>query len=143
MNIRIAESDDEIAACFPVMLALRPHLDVATFVARVRGQQEAGYRLAYLSADDGPEAVAGFRLGENLAWGRFLYVDDLVTAPEQRSLGHGRALLAWLLQFGRDHGCGQLHLDSGAQRHDAHRFYEREGMARAGFHFSRVIAAEG
>ena len=31
------------------------------------------------------------RLGENLAWGRYLYVDDLVTLPAQRSLGHGAA----------------------------------------------------
>ena len=32
--------------------------------------------------------------------------------------------------------CRQLHLDSGIQREETHRFYEREGISRAGFHFA-------
>jgi len=39
MEIRLAQSDAEIAACFHVMRELRPHLDGASFVARV-GLQE-------------------------------------------------------------------------------------------------------
>lgn len=33
-----------------------------------------------------------------------------------------------------------MHLDSGTQRKDAHRFYEREGMSVAGFHFVENMA---
>lgn len=136
MNIRIAATDDEIAACFPVMQALRPHLEAGEFVSRVRRQEKDAYRLAFVSDEQEVVAVAGFRLAENLAWGRFLYVDDLVTAPAQRSRGHGRALLAWLRRHALEQGCGQLHLDSGLQREDAHRFYAREGMAASGYHFA-------
>lgn len=135
MKIRIAETDAEIAACYPVMQELRPHIPREEFLARVRRQEQAGYRLAYLDAGQGPAAVAGFRTGENLAWGDFLYVDDLVTLPQCRSLGYGAKLLAWLKGYAAEAGCGQLHLDSGVQRESAHRFYEREGMARSGFHF--------
>lgn len=135
-DIRVAESDDEIAACWPVMHELRPHLEQASFVARVRRQErEAGYRLAYVHDNGRPVTVAGFRLLENLAWGRFLYVDDLVSAGTARSRGHGAALLAWLRAHARSLGCAALHLDSGVQRSDAHRFYEREGMARSSYHF--------
>ncbi|GMR05632.1 MAG: hypothetical protein BMS9Abin25_0207 [Gammaproteobacteria bacterium] len=35
-------------------------------------------------------------MGNNLAWGRFLYVDDLVTSSSAWSQGHGSPLLAWL-----------------------------------------------
>jgi GNAT superfamily N-acetyltransferase len=89
---------------------------------------------------DGVVAVAGFRVGENLAWGRFLYVDDLVTLTTHRSKGVGASLLSWLRDVASNEGCVQLHLDSGAQRKDAHRFYEREGMLVAGFHFVENIA---
>lgn len=85
-------------------------------------------------------AVAGFRVGENLAWGLFLYVDDLVTLPTQRSRGYGARLLAWLKERAANEGCQQMHLDSGIQRKDAHRFYEREGMTMASFHFVENIA---
>jgi GNAT superfamily N-acetyltransferase len=143
MNIRLAESDDEIAACFPVMRELRPQLEEAAFVTRVRAQQASGYLLAYAADGSGPVAAAGFRLGESLAWGRHLYVDDLVTLPNRRSQGFGKALLAWLKDYAAEHGCGQLHLDSGVQRKAAHRFYEREGMEAAALHFGVRIPTGG
>ena len=133
--IRIAATNDDIARCFPVMAQLRPHLERSEFVARVRRQIADGYRLAYLREENTVRAVAGYRILENLAWGRFLYVDDLVTDEAARSQGHGKALLAWLAERARQEGCAQLHLDSGHHRKDAHRFYLREGLDNAGLHF--------
>ena len=135
--VRIAGSEDELAACFPVVQALRPHLTAESFRERVRAQAEAGYRLAYLEGDGAVVAVAGFRILENLAHGRFLYVDDLVTRPDQRSRGHGATLLRWLRARAAAEGCGGVQLDSGVQRVDAHRFYEREGFVRSGWHFKQ------
>jgi GNAT superfamily N-acetyltransferase len=139
MRIRLASSDDEIDACFPVMQQLRPHLTRDSFRARVRSQGQAGYRLAYVEADDRPVAVAGFRVLETLVSGRLLNVDDLVTLDTERSRGHGARLLAWLLGRARAEGCQRLELDSGVQRKDAHRFYEREGLRISAYHFEIPI----
>jgi lysophospholipase L1-like esterase/GNAT superfamily N-acetyltransferase len=136
---RVAESDGEIDACFPVMAQLRPHLNRDEFLARVRHQMQHGYRLAYLLEADTVRAVAGYRVSENLAWGKFLYVDDLVTDATQRSRGAGRALLAWLKEETLRQDCAQLHLDSGRQRLDAHRFYLRERLDNLGFHFATKL----
>ena len=140
MNIRIATTDTEIAACYPVMQELRPHVVEGQFLSRIRSQEKVGYRLAYVQASNSVVAVAGFRLGENLAWGRFLYVDDLVTLLEHRSKGYGAKLLSWLKEQAAKEGCEQMHLDSGIQRKEAHRFYEREGMTMASFHFVEKVA---
>ena len=139
MSMHIATTDAEIEACSPVMRELRPHIAAGDFLARVRAQEREGYRLAYVSDGQRPVAVAGFRLGLNLAWGRFLYVDDLVTLPAARSLGYGAALLTELHRHARELGCQELHLDSGVQRLDAHRFYEREGMTITSYHFTTVL----
>jgi GNAT superfamily N-acetyltransferase len=139
VKIALAESDDDVLACFPVMRHLRDLPDAGSFLRRVRAQQASGYQLAALRDGGGPVAVAGFRLGESLAWGRYLYVDDLVTLPDARSRGYGAALLAWLAELGRARGAGQLHLDSGRQRADAHRFYERHGLEGASIHFKRSL----
>jgi len=103
MNIHIATSDKDIAACYPVMRELRPHIAEDEFLMRVRGQQSAGYRLAMVQVVDVVVAVAGFRVTEYMAWGRFLYVDDLVTLPAQRSRGVRlrSALLAQGIRGGR------------------------------------------
>ena len=136
MNIKIATTDTEITACYPVMQQLRPHITGEEFLPRVREQQQSGYQLAYIGDEGEVVAVAGFRLGLNLAWGRFLYVDDLITLPQQRSKGYGKQLLQWLHGYALEHGCEQLHLDSGVQRLEAHRFYLREGMTKASYHFT-------
>ena len=44
------------------------------------------------------------------------------------------------IKYAAKEGCLQLHLDSGIQRKEAHRFYEREGMTITGFHFAENIA---
>ena len=46
--------------------------------------------------------VAGFRILHSLAWGRFCYVDDLVTDEQSRSEGLGAELMDWLLAFARE-----------------------------------------
>lgn len=135
MTIALATTDADIARCFPVMQQLRPHLVAADFVARVRRMQREGFHLAFLESDGAVRAVAGYRYYDKLFSGKNLYVDDLVTDTTQRSHGHGRALLAWLTAEARAHGCTQLELDSGVQRHDAHRFYLRERMHISAYHF--------
>lgn len=49
--------------------------------------------------------------------------------------------MAWLREYAVSHDCSQVHLDSGMQRVDAHRLYEREGMVKAGFHFIETITS--
>lgn len=140
----ILPPDTALAA--PAMLALRPHRAPAKeFVARVDGLQRAeGYRLAGSFTDADPAApepaasVAGFRTGHSLAWGHYLYVDDLSTLPEQRGRGHARALLEWLRAEALRLGCDQVHLDSGVGSHrtNAHRAYLAHGMEISAHHFS-------
>ena len=141
MDIQIAETDTNISACYPVMRELRPHLEEAEFLPLVRKLENAGYRLAFVQQPEGVVAVAGFWIRENLAWGRFLYVDDLVTLASHRSQGIGSRFLAWLREYAAQEGCRQLHLDSGTQRKDAHRFYDREGMSLFGYHFAENLAS--
>ena len=117
------------------MSELRPHVAAEAFVDRVHQQQSEGYRLVALSESGRVLAVAGFRIGHCLAWGKFLYVDDLVTADASRSSGHGARLLDWLVQKARAEGCDQFHLDSGNHRGRAHAFYEREGLEWTSRHY--------
>jgi GNAT superfamily N-acetyltransferase len=138
-DIRTAESDDDIAACFDVLLELRPHLEREEFVPRVHRLRQQGYRLALASDGGRVVAVAGYRFSENLAWGRFLYVDDLVTVAACRSAGHGQRLFDWLVAQARGSGCQELHLDSGVQRYAAHRFYLRNRLHITSHHFALTL----
>jgi GNAT superfamily N-acetyltransferase len=135
MRYRFAETDEEILACYPVMAELRPHIMKQDFVHQVRRQQKSGYCLAYLEDGEDIQAVVGFRIAESLAWGRYLYVDDLVSRPPIRSRGYGQELFTWVVEIAKSKGCEALHLDSGVQNFAAHRFYLRNKMIIASHHF--------
>ncbi len=135
----------ETGLAFEAMRALRTELaDEEAFVHRVDEVQRAeGYRLvgAFERGEVRALAVAGFRVGNNIAWGHHLYVDDLSTLPEARRRGHARSILGWLLEEAARLGCDQLHLDSGVglERADAHRLYLDSGMVISAHHFARPV----
>jgi len=130
---------------FESMRELRPHwADPQAFVRQVDElQRPEGYRLVG-AFEDGREqavAVAGFRVVNNLPWGRALYVDDLSTHPDARRRGHGAALVEWCEQEARRLACDELHLDSnvGPEREDAHRLYFNSGMRITAYHFVKPL----
>lgn len=136
-DIRHAETAADLERCFSVMRELRPQLDLDCFIAQVRRQStDQGYRIAFLENLGGVLAVAGYRIVEMLAWGKALYVDDLVTAESHRGDGYGSRLFDWLIEEARRLGCDQFHLDSGVQRFAAHRFYLHKGMDITSHHFA-------
>lgn len=122
---------------------LRPHIgSVDDFVRRVDTlQRPEGYRLVatFVPSRDDAASVAGFRPGHSLAWGHFLYVDDLVVLPAYRRQGHGVALLDWIETEAARLGCDAVHLDSGHHRDDAHRFYRAVGYTDFGLHFGKFV----
>lgn len=120
------------------------YVDETAFVRRVDElQRPEGYRLVgvFVEPDEHALSVAGFRIGHNLAWGHYLYLDDLSTLPDARRAGYGRQLLDWLAEEAARLGCAQLHLDSGVglDRADAHRLYLNAGYVISSFHFARRV----
>ena len=140
----VAEGETHRVA--PALLELRKDAGpLDALVARVDAQRAAGYRVVGAFDDGGEEAEAaiGFKVTENLAWGRYLYVEDVVTAPAGRGKGHAPALMEWVLDEGRRAGCAQVHLNSGvgSARRGAHRFYLNSGLEISAFHFSKDLGS--
>jgi len=133
------ESSEQIKNCFPVMSQLRPHIKKENFLETVKDQMLLGYQLAAVFENSQCVAIAGYRYQANMAWGKFLYVDDFVTDKNYRSKGAGKLLLNWLEDQAKSKSCNQLHLDSGVQRFDAHKFYVREGMEIRSHHFAMTL----
>lgn len=123
----------------PVLRELRPHLDEASFAAVYAEGHPQGYRFTAAYAGGRCVGVAGWRILATAFALRKLYVDDLVTTAADRSGGIGNALLSRLEEKARAAGCTVLDLDSGVQRHDAHRFYFRERMHISSHHFTKPL----
>lgn len=136
LQIRVATGPGDFTRGFPVLNELRPHLTLETFLSAMERMRSGGY--VFVLGESGGQivAVAGYRLSEHLARGRFMYVDDLVTLHTALRHGHGKQMLGWLVETARQSACAEIHLDSGVQRAEAHAFYEAMGMRFSSRHYS-------
>lgn len=135
-RIALAEEEQEILDCYPVMSELRPHIQPGEFLSRVKRLAEiANYQLVYLTQGE-VKAVAGFRISEWLAGGKYLEIEDLVATGVERSKGYGGKLFDWLVKHAEENQCQQLRLVSSVSRFDAHRFYLSKRMIIEAHYFS-------
>ncbi|MBB5390843.1 MULTISPECIES: GNAT family N-acetyltransferase [unclassified Herbaspirillum] len=138
--LRHADADDERRACYAVMRELRPHLDSEdAFIERIGRAADESYRI--LAAWEGGQvmALAGYRFQENLVYGKFLYVDDLVSAEHARGKRWGERLLKALEAVAAQAGCARLVLDTGMANALAQRFYFRQGLLTGAMRFGKAI----
>lgn len=135
-KIALAEGEQEILDCYAVMALLRPHIKASEFLPKVKKLAEtANFQMVYL-ADGEIKAVAGFRISEWLARGKYLEIEDLVTADGDRSKGYGGQLFDWLVNYAGEHDCDHVRLVSHVNRFDAHRFYLNKRMIIEAHYFS-------
>jgi len=66
----------------------------------------------------------------------YMLIENVVTAPQYRRKGYGRALLQNAMDLARRHNCYKIMLLSNAGRKEAHGFYMSlgfEGKSKIGF----------
>ncbi len=139
MTVLEVNTDQEISACFEVMSHLRPHILEEGFVEKVRRQYEGGYKIVYVTEGASVASLAGFRLLETMAWGKILYIDDLITHPCYIKRGYASDILDCICELAKNKLCDEVHLDSGYQRNDGHRLYLNKGFSMTSHHFSKQI----
>lgn len=139
--MKIVETEQELRACYPLMKELRPQLaSEDAFVAQVLRQRAQDYHILAVWEGEEVVALAGYRYQENTVYGRFLYVDDLVTAERHRGHRWGALLLGKLTVFAEQAQCARLVLDTGLTNVLAQRFYFREGLLPGALRFGKVCA---
>lgn len=141
IDIQFLNGRAEFAECFELMKQLRADLMSAQQLAEQLDRQlHQHYRLIGARQGGVIVGLAGFREMENLLYGRFIYVDDLVVDAGLRQLGLGARLLDAVRNEAVSRGCAHLVLDTGLHMPLAQRFYFREGLLAKGMHFVEPLS---
>lgn len=136
MEIKEALTEEEIIACFPVVMELGTDIPTEEeLVTNVKLQNEMGFRLMYIKDKETNKvaSICGFRITNYLYTGKTLYIDDLCTLPFARGSnsnskminqyfqkhcpsciqgrGHGRALIDWTVELAKNENCNVVSLD--------------------------------
>jgi GNAT superfamily N-acetyltransferase len=83
--------------------------------------------------------LSGFWINTKLYSGKYLEMDNVVVLPAYRSRGIGKLLCDWCEQKAKENNCKVLMLDAYLENEKAHKFYEREGFFKRGYHFIKHI----
>lgn len=131
----------DIASCFTVYQELRPHLTTKqNFVDQILNQHQEGFRMFAIEKDGEVAACMGIRTLTTTAWGKVLYIDDLISSEKVRAQGYGSALLQFAKSEAKRLNCDQVHLDTGYTRHAAHRVYLNHGFTMNSHHMSLPLS---
>lgn len=96
------------------------------------------YQLALL--DGQAVGLIGLHLQYHLHHANWIgEIQELVVMPQARGLKIGSQLLAWAEQEARKAGAEMTELSTSVKRHDAHRFYMREGYEQSHFRFTKAL----
>ena len=138
--IRPLKSTD-LADAAALLTLLNPETPAETIGVRLDSllADYSHYQLMGAFAGGTLVGVAGAWIATKIWCGRYLEIDNLVVAPEQRSAGIGSLLIRHLETIARERDCNIIVLDSYTANHSSHRLYHRLGFEIWGFHFAKPI----
>ncbi|HIF6193373.1 TPA: GNAT family N-acetyltransferase [Vibrio parahaemolyticus] len=117
MEVQFLEKNSDYESVLAVLLQLRPNYNLDTLSAQIEKQQSNGYQVIYVKSSEGVLAAAGFSVGEKLAWGKHIYIEDLVTNALFRSRGIGQFIIDWFRTYALESGCEQILICSSQTGH--------------------------
>jgi ribosomal protein S18 acetylase RimI-like enzyme len=124
-----------------ILTQLNPETPAAIIATRLETilAEHGTYQIFGAFAGETLAGVAGAWIGTKIWCGRYLEIDNLVVAAEQRSSGLGSRLIQHLEALAVERDCKVVVMDSYAANRPSHRLYHRLGYEIWGFHFIKPI----
>lgn len=140
--VQQAAVETDLLKCRRAIQALRPLLTDDLYDEAIRLTLADNRIMVFIEENEEAAAVGVFECGYNLFRGKYIYIDDLSTLPEYRGKGYAGQLVDWIMEYARQEGYNEVHLDSGVSeaRADAHRLYLNKRFKVTSLHF--VIKVE-
>lgn len=137
LTISECQCKEEIEKTYPITRQLRPHLMLNNYLRLVDSlMKHENFRLfAAYNQDHHCVGVVGFQELQRLAFGKIIYVADLVTDRDKRSQGIGKQLLDRVKEEAKLLKINAIVLESKVDRTKAHSFYQRYGFKMNAYGF--------
>ena len=87
--------------------------------------------------------ISGLWSGTKLWSGKYLEIDNFIVHPDHRKKGVGKMMTDYIDAKAKETGCTMIVLDAFTGNFAAHRFYYNQGYAPKGFHFLKILNADG
>lgn len=138
-TIRFITQKSEMLDLFSLIHQLNPRLNELDFRSRIEEMFPMNYGMAGVFDGDHCVAVSGYWIATKLYSGKYMELDNVVVHRDYRSKGLGKMLSDFLEKYALQQNCLAMMLDAYLENEAGHRFYEREGFVKKGFHFVKEL----
>jgi len=125
--------------CYPLLKQLTPELTLKKLKDNLELMLPMGYRLFCVYENKKRVGCTGIWTSAKFYCGKYMEIDNFVIDKKYRSHGLGKLLTDYVLKLAKKEKCKVVMLDAYIPNIAAHKFYEREGFKKKGFHFIRKI----
>lgn len=129
----------EMLPHLPLVQQLTPSLTEPAYRALLEAMVPCRYAMVVAMDNGHCVGLSGYWIGHKLYSGRYLEIDNFVVDAAHRSRGVGRLLVDELMRIAHAEGCTNVMLDAYLENAGGHRFYERHGFVKRGYHFMQRL----
>jgi len=139
VQFKILIDSDEMMACYDLIKQLNPKLNQAEYAHMLIEMTTNKYKQLIAIQNDIIIGVCGFWINTKIYTGKYIELDNVVVDTQIRNQNIGEQLCLKLLEIAEKEQCKVAMLDAYLENEAAHRFYERLGYRKKGFHFIKKL----
>ncbi len=129
----------EMLPYISVVQQLQTSLTLEEYKTMLPDMIKNGYGQVAVFENEKCIGISGYWIGTKLYSGKYLEMDNVVIDESYRSKGIGKLLCDWCINKATENNCQKVMLDAYLENEKAHKFYEREGFTKRGYHFIKTI----
>ena len=143
MEIKELTTLAEMMAQFETVKHLYPNMSLEKYQDLLQEMLPHNYKQVAAFEGDQCVGITGYWFGTKLWCGKFIEIDNFVVHPDHRSKGIGKHITDYINAKAEELGCVSIVLDAYTSNFPAHRFYYNQGFGPKGFHFVKILNADG
>jgi GNAT superfamily N-acetyltransferase len=131
----LIEKVQDMLPLYPLVNKLSPHLTETEYAQCLSEMVTKGYRMVCVIHGSRCVGLAGIWTGTKFYCGKYLEMDNVIIDESFRSDGIGSVLVDYIHRLAQKENCTTCMLDAYLENEAAHRFYEKKGYVKRGYHF--------
>jgi len=138
-QFKILTDSHEMMDCYELIKLLNPKLSREEYALLISQMIPNHYKQLIALQNGLIMGVCGYWINTKIYSGKYIELDNVVVDVKNRNQNIGEQLCLKVLEIAEKEHCNVAMLDAYLENEEAHRFYERLGYIKKGFHFIKKL----
>jgi ribosomal protein S18 acetylase RimI-like enzyme len=139
LQFKILTDSHEMMDCYELIKLLNPKLSREEYALLINQMIPNHYKQLIALQNGLIMGVCGYWINTKIYSGKYIELDNVVVDVKNRKQNIGKQLCLKVLEIAEKENCKVAMLDAYLENEEAHRFYERLGYFKKGFHFIKKL----